>query len=145
MYRTIAKGPARRKLNGFKNSSKKRAISAQRLDGIRAPDGGTASGATGISGSSGGGTRGSGAASGRAGNRSIGEGGCGCAGAVSAGGVTAPMRLRMICCRPSSRGDGFAGFSMRGLMMAPASSADSAGPKADAGIAKYVRAAASTP
>ena len=45
--------------------------------------------------------------------------------AESAGGSTAPIRLRISCWRRRSRGLGCAGFSRRGFTMAAASSADS--------------------
>ena len=51
----------------------------------------------------------------------------------------------MICCRRRRRRGGLAGSSARGLMIAPASSADSEGPSADAGLPKYASDAASMP
>src|SRR5919197_3825309 len=61
------------------------------------------------------------------------------------GGSIAPMRRRISCCRLSNRVLGCAGLSTRGLMIAPARSAASAGPSAAALVWKYVRAAASAP
>src|SRR5262249_4820503 len=56
--------------------------------------------------------------------------------ATSTGGVTAPIRLRIICCRRSSLGVGWAGLSNRGLMIAPARSADGEGASEEADCPK---------
>ena len=53
---------------------------------------------------------------------------------TTGGGVAAPMRRMIICCRRLRRADGWAGSNVRGLLIAPASSADSAAESSDADL-----------
>ena len=56
--------------------------------------------------------------------------------ATTGGGVTAPIRRRIISCRRRSRALGWPGSNTRGLVIAPASSADSCGPSSAADLPK---------